>query len=161
MEFVKPYINADRELYKKNGILDTDFFLADLFVDDHNTSTISDDESIKKDLFVIFENGNYKILKENLKGSIFDATITLKNAKQYEYFWKGYKRPPLKEYQKHIIERRDLLVPQDIRERKGAFFTPRIRVEKSQEYIADYFGENWQEEYYVRDCTAGTGNLLA
>lgn len=54
--YVKPYIDADRELYKKNKILDTDFFLADLFVEDHNTKSIADDESIKKDLFVIFEN---------------------------------------------------------------------------------------------------------
>lgn len=52
-------------------------------------------------------------------------------------------------------------MPQDIRERKGAYFTPRIRVEKSQEYMADYFGENYQDEYYIRDCAAGTGNLLA
>ncbi|MDD6181132.1 MAG: hypothetical protein PUB01_03550 [Desulfovibrionaceae bacterium] len=26
--------------------------------------------------------------------------------------------------------------------------------------MADYFGDNWQEEYYVWDCAAGTGNLL-
>jgi len=51
-------------------------------------------------------------------------------------------------------------VPQDIRERKGSFFTPQIWVEKSQEYIADVFGKNWQNEYYVWDCCAGTGNLL-
>jgi len=27
-------------------------------------------------------------------------------------------KPPLKEYQEYIIQRRDLIVPQDIRERK-------------------------------------------
>jgi hypothetical protein len=27
--------------------------------------------------------------------------------------------------------------------------------------LADYLGENWQEEYYIWDCAAGTGNLLA
>jgi tRNA1(Val) A37 N6-methylase TrmN6 len=27
--------------------------------------------------------------------------------------------------------------------------------------MADYFGENYQDEYYIRDCAAGTGNLLA
>lgn len=52
-------------------------------------------------------------------------------------------------------------MPQDIRERKGAFFTPRKWVELSQKYLADYLGENWQEEYYIWDCAAGTGNLLA
>ena len=48
----------------------------------------------------------------------------------------------------------------DDRERKGAFYTPQIWVEKSQEYLAKTFGENWQDEYYIWDCAAGTGNLL-
>jgi len=91
---------------------------------------------------------------------MFDSIIPIKDKKKYEFFWKNYKRPPLKEYQEYIIQRRDLIVPQDIRERKGAYFTPRIWVEKSQEYMADYFGENYQDEYYIWDCAAGTGNLL-
>jgi hypothetical protein len=60
-----------------------------------------------------------------------------------------------------MIDRRDLLVPQEIREQKGAYFTPKIWVEKSQEYLEKVFGENWQDEYYVWDCCCGTGNLLA
>jgi hypothetical protein len=36
--------------------MDSDFFLADLFVDDHNTQNIGDDESVKSDLFVVFDN---------------------------------------------------------------------------------------------------------
>ncbi|MDR3246886.1 MAG: hypothetical protein LBT50_10725 [Prevotellaceae bacterium] len=55
----------------------------------------------------------------------------------------------------------DLLVPQDVRERKGAFYTPQIWVELSQKYIAGVFGQNWQDEYFIWDCAAGTGNLLA
>jgi hypothetical protein len=47
------------------------------------------------------------------------------------------------------------------RERKGAFYTPQIWVNISQKYLAETFGENWQEEYYIWDCAAGTGNLLA
>ncbi|MDR1963651.1 MAG: hypothetical protein LBQ50_07725, partial [Planctomycetaceae bacterium] len=54
----------------------------------------------------------------------------------------------------------DLLLPQDIREYTGAYFTPEIWVEKSQDYLAQTFGENWQDEYYIWDCAAGTGNLL-
>jgi hypothetical protein len=76
------------------------------------------------------------------------------------HFWEIYKRPPKEEYWDYIVDRRDLLVPQDIRERKGSFFTPQIWVQKSQEYLTKVFGENWQEEYYVWDCAAGTGNLL-
>jgi len=34
-------------------------------------------------------------------------------------------------------------------------------VEKSQEYLVNELGEDWQEEYYIWDCAAGTGNLLA
>ncbi|MCL2512081.1 MAG: hypothetical protein FWF09_08540, partial [Bacteroidales bacterium] len=67
---------------------------------------------------------------------------------------------PLNEYWEHILDHRHLLVPQDIRERKGSFYTPRIWVELSQKYLADTFGEDWQDEYYVWDCAAGTGNLL-
>jgi hypothetical protein len=53
------------------------------------------------------------------------------------------------------------MVPQDIRERKGSFFTPQQWVELSQKYIGDVLGEDWQDEYYIWDCAAGTGNLLA
>ena len=141
--------------------MDADFFFADLFVDDRNTVTITDDETVKNDLFVIFENGWYKIFKKNLENAKFDATIPLKNKRQYELFWKTYTRPPAKKYQEYITQRRDLIVPQDIRERKWAFFTPRIWVEKSQEYMAEYFWDNYQDEYVIWDCCAWTGNLLA
>lgn len=45
-------------------------------------------------------------------------------------------------------------------ERKGAFFTPHIWAQKAQDYLAQSLGENWQDEYYIWDCAAGTGNLL-
>ncbi len=77
----------------------------------------------------------------------------------YSAFWRRYKRPPKKEYWNYIVNRLDLLVPQDVRERKGAFFTPQAWVELSQRYLADVLGENWQEEYYVWDCAGGTGNM--
>jgi len=160
VEYIKPQIDVNWDNLKKNWILDADFFLADLFVDDRWTVIINDDESINNDLFVTFEDSGYKISKENLNW-MFDAIIKIKNKKQYELFRKNYKRPPAKEYQEYIILRRDLLVPLDIRERKWAFFTPKIWVEKSQEYMANYFGDNYQDEYYIRDCAAWTGNLLA
>jgi len=67
----------------------------------------------------------------------------------------------LEQYWDFMVDHRHLLVPQDIRERKGSFYTPKIWVELSQKYLADVFGEDWQDEYYVWDCAAGTGNLLA
>jgi hypothetical protein len=160
LEIVKPNINVNWDDLNKANILDSDFYLADLFVDDKGTQQLEDDISIRDNLFVVFQQEGYKIAKENIK-QMFDATIGFKNKETYIQFWKRYKRPPLKEFQDYIIERRDLLVPQDIRERKGAFFTPRIWVELSQKYLTDYLGENWQEDYYIWDCAAGTGNLLA
>lgn len=160
LETVKPIINVKWDDLKQANILDSDFYLADLFVDDKDTQKLDDDISIRDSLFVVFENEGYKIAKENIK-QMFDAKISLKNKETYVQFWKRYKRPPIKEFQDYIIERRDLLVPQDIRERKGAFFTPRIWVELSQKYLTDYLGENWQDDYFIWDCAAGTGNLLA
>ncbi len=76
-------------------------------------------------------------------------------------FWNIYERPPKREFWDYIIERRDLLVSNDIRERKGAFFTPKIWVEKSQEYLAKILGQDYQDEYIIWDCAGGTGNLLS
>lgn len=160
IEIIKPIIDVNWDELKKNNILDSDFYLADIFVDDKNTQNINDDLTIRDSLFVVFQNQGYTIAKENIK-QMFDATINIRNKDAYLQFWKLYKRPPIEEFQDYIIERRDLLVPQDIRERKGAFFTPRIWVELSQKYLTDYLGEDWQDEYYIWDCAAGTGNLLA
>jgi len=160
LEFVKPIIDVNWQDLKEANILDSDFYLADLFVDDKGTQEIDDDITIRDNLFVVFQSQGYKIAKENIK-QMFDAKINLKIKETYQQFWKLYKRPPLKEFQDYIIKRRDLLVPQDIRERKGAFFTPRKWVELSQKYLTDYLGENWQDDYYIWDCAAGTGNLLA
>lgn len=160
VELVKPIIDVNWEDLKKVNIFDSDFYLADIFVEDKGTETLEDDFTIRDGLFVVFQNQGYKIAKENIK-QMFDATINIRHKDAYSKFWKLYKRPPIKEFQDYIIERRDLLVPQDIRERKGAFFTPRIWVELSQKYLTDHLGENWQDDYYIWDCAAGTGNLLA
>ena len=159
-EIIKPIIDVDWDNLKKSNIFDSDFYLADIFVEDKGTQNIDDDLTLKDNLFVVFKNQGYTIAKENFNGT-FDAAINIKNINTYSAFWKLYKRPPLNKIQDYIIQRRDLLVPQDIRERKGAYFTPRIWVELSQKYLTDYLGEDWQDEYYVWDCAAGTGNLLA
>jgi len=160
VEIIKPIIDVSWDELKKINILDSDFYLADLFVDDKGTEKTDDDITVRENLFVVFHNQGYKIAKENLK-QMFDSVIPIRRNVTYIKFWKVYKRPPIEEFQNYIIERRDLLVPQDIRERKGAFFTPRIWVELSQKYITDYLGKDWQDEYYIWDCAAGTGNLLA
>ena len=160
LEIVKPTIDVNWDELKKEKIFDSDFYLADLFVDDKDTQNIDDDLTMQNNLFVLFQNQGYKIAKENTK-QMFDYSINIKNKDTYLQFWKSYKRPPIKESRDYIIERKDLLTSQDIRERQGAFFTPRQWVELSQKYLTDYLGENWQDEYYIWDCAAGTGNLLA
>ena len=110
LEIVKPNIDVNWEDLKKANILDSDFYLADLFVDDKDTNKIEDDNSIRDSLFVVFQNQGYKIAKENIR-QMFDATINIKNKESYLQFWKRYKRPPLIQFQDYIIERRDLLVP--------------------------------------------------
>lgn len=153
---VKPTINisADRwQKYKREGVLDLDFFLADIMSRDGKTIT--------EKLNIILDNDNYKLQKD-IEGELFKTDIHFTDGgAAYKRFWNKYERPPAEEYQQYIIGRRDLLVPKNIREVKGSFFTPQIWVEKSQEYIAKALGENWQEEYTVWDCAAGTGNLLA
>lgn len=152
---VKNSISVDWDMAKKNGIIDADFYLADLLSENNLT--------LIKKLFVILKTDHYELDRK-----IDDmGLITSKqshfydNQKAHKEFWKRYHRPPKKEYWDYIINRRDLLVPQDIRERKGSFFTPQIWVEKSQDYISEVLGESWQEEYYIWDLAAGTGNLLA
>ncbi len=101
-------------------ILDSDFYLADLFVDEKEGLTIQ--ESLK----VLLCDKHYSFgsfvnemgFTQELKAEFSDGQ------KAYSTFWNKYKRPPRKEFWKYILSRRDLLVPQDVRERKGAFFTP-------------------------------------
>jgi hypothetical protein len=153
---VKPTINisADRwRKYKKEGILDGDFFIADMMS--------KDGTSIAERILIVLENNKYKLKKE-IAGDLFKFEIGFTDGGgAYTRFWNRYERPPAEEYRQYIIGRRDLLVPQNIREVKGSFYTPAIWVEKSQEYLEKVFGPDWQEEYYIWDCAAGTGNLLA
>jgi len=154
LETVKPSIAIDWDMAKKGGIIDGDFYLADLLS--------IENVSLKDRLLIVLQSNHYKFAKgqDEYGISLFGEIQFKDDQKAYNEFWRKYKRPPLETYWDYIIERRDLLVPQDIRERKGSFFTPQIWVQKSQEYLAKVFGINWQDEYYVWDCAAGTGNLL-
>ncbi len=151
---VQPSIAVDWALLKKQGIIDGDFFLADL-LSEHN-------QTLKEALYVLLQDNRYVLDRKIDSRGLFTSSEVFFKDKQraHAQFWSLYQRPPREEYWAYIIDRRDLLVPQDVRERKGSFFTPRQWVELSQQYIADVLGENWQEEYYVWDCAAGTGNLL-
>ncbi len=151
---VKPSIIMNWEIAKQKGLIDADFYLADLLS--------RDNESLKEKLFVLLKKDIYELGRKLNDMGMFDITYTKFNDKQVAHtqFWNKYDRPPKEDYWDYIVQRRDLLVPQDVRERKGSFFTPQIWVELSQKYLTDVLGEDWQDEYYVWDCAAGTGNLL-
>ena len=151
---VMPTIYVNWEVAKKNGLLETDFYLADLIAQDN--------ETLMDGLHVLLRKTHYELDRTLGDDGLFSSkAVQFKDGmKAHKQFWARYARPPKKEYWNKIVDRRDLLVPQDVRERKGSFYTPSIWVEKSQEYLADTLGENWQDEYYIWDCCAGTGNLL-
>ena len=155
LEEVKPSININWDMAKKSGIIDADFYLADILSKENNT--------LSEKLFVLLQDDHYLLDRKINDFGLENFTRAQFNDKQkaHKQFWNRYSRPPRREYWDDIVNRRDLLVPQDVRERKGSFFTPAKWVDLSQQYIAAELGENWQEEYYVWDCCAGTGNLLA
>ncbi|HEF9916578.1 TPA: hypothetical protein SB239_000092 [Campylobacter coli] len=154
-KMVKDTISIDWNLAKKSGIIDADFYLADLLS--------SENETISQNLFAILKKDYYEFNKTKSDlGSIINERTSFKdNQKAHHEFWAIYERPPREEFWDYIIKRRDLLVDQDVRERKGAFFTPRIWVDKACEYLSKTFGEDYEEGYYIWDLAGGTGNLLA
>ena len=166
-KMVLPYIEVNWGMIKKtHSIYERDFFLAELNTDDRGTTDTTDDQNVVHDFYISFDAKQakpYNLKRKDLHDIEVEYPFGMKKGglEAYTEFWKRYKRPPKKEYWDFIINRLDLLVPQDVRERKGAFFTPQKWVEKSQQYLADVLGENWQDEYIVWDCCAGTGNLLA
>lgn len=155
LKAVKPSIAINWALARKQGIHDADFFLADLLSKDNAT--------LMQKLFVVLR-GNHYLADRQLdpSGILNEKRVDFNDAqKAHTAFWNQYRRPPRKEFWDFINERRDLLMPPDVRERQGSFFTPQIWVEKAQETIASVLGEDWQDEYDVWDPAGGTGNLLA
>lgn len=152
---VKGSLAVEWEDLAEIGIYDCHFFLADLMSQDNST--------LQENLSVLLKKDHYKVNTGKVQGNnthLFANFDFNDGQMAHKLFWQRYKRPPRSEYRDYILERADRLRPQDIRERHGSYFTPMIWVEKSQEYIARVLGENWQDDYVVWDCAAGTGNLL-
>lgn len=151
---VRDSISVDWSIAKKNNIIDGDFYLADLLSEN--------DLTLKDRLFVLLKKDYYLIDQDVTVSGLFSSKRTdfKDNQQAHKLFWNRYSRPPKEEYWDYMVQRRDLLVPQDVRERKGSYFTPQIWVELAHDYLAAEYGENWQDDYYIWDCAAGTGNLL-
>lgn len=152
---VKPTIAINWDMARQEGIIEADFYLADIL--SQNNTTLGDR------LFVLLrDNRYYYNMERRATGALAFETVDFNDQQRaHADFWRRYARPPRREYWDYIVNRRDLLVPQDVRERKGSYFTPAQWVELSQQYLAAELGEDWQEEYTIWDCCAGTGNLLA
>ena len=152
---VKPTLAVDWNDLAPRGIYDCDFFLADLMSQDNST--------LLENLSVLLKLDHYKVVTGHKQGGLPLFTHIDFNDGQmaHHLFWQRYKRPPREEYRDYIIERSDRLRPQNVRMYHGAYFTPLQWVEKAQEYLTMELGEDWQDSYYVWDCAAGTGNLLA
>lgn len=149
---VMPTILVDWKVVKKYGILDSNFFLADLM--SMNNATI-----LTK-LRVLLLGDVYKFkIGQGIVGLMYSDILFRDGQRAHKAFWNRYERPPKKEYWQKIIDRKDLLVPQDIREIRGTFYTPQKWVQLSQEYLARELGEDWQERYYIWDLCGGTGNM--
>lgn len=153
---VKDTLQVDWADFAELGIYDCHFFLADLMSSDNTT--------ILENLSVLLQDDHYQVNTGQSQGNTpLFAKIDFSDSGQmaHRLFWERYKRPPREEYRDYIIERADRLRPQNVRMFHGAYFTPMQWVEKAQEYLALELGEDWQDKYYVWDCAAGTGNLLA
>ena len=154
LDKVKPAINFEWEDYKAD-IIEADFFIADLLS--------KDNETIRENLRILLQKDTYKV-KENVlkhgKNTTMFQEFEVIDKKAHESFWNKYERPPEEVVQNFIIDHRCVLLPQDYRKRTGAFFTPEIWVKKAQDYLAQTLGKNWQDEHYIWDCAAGSGNLL-
>ena len=156
LEQVKPTIKINWADLAKENILPADFFLADAL--SKNNWSLGD--SLKVLLRTDFYMMNLKVKVGETVMDTFTNVPFTDNQKAHIAFWNRYNRPPSKRERESMPYRRDLLMEPDRRERKGAFFTPHQWVELAQEYIEQTLGENWQEEYFIWDCCAGTGNLL-
>ncbi len=158
LELVKPTIDVPwSDLEKQYNISPADFFLADVIS--------KNNQSLGSSLQVLLRSNMYQIKKRTeFLGVIQNVPVKDVNfrdkQKAHKTFWNKYARPPRKRERDLMQARRDLLIEPDRRERKGAYFTPSKWVDLSQEYLTNVLGANWQEEYYVWDCCAGTGNLL-
>ncbi len=154
-EVVMPTIGVQWDEVKAYGIIDADFYLADLLSQENR--------SILEKLNVLLLDDRHRLSEGRAKtgGRLFSEVLFGDGGQQHRAFWNAYQRPPDAVYWDYIMERRDLLVPGDVREVKGAFFTPELWVRLSQQHLAEHLGPSWQDEYYVWDCAAGTGNLLA
>lgn len=90
LQAVRPTISIDWDEAKKGGILDADFYLADLLS--------SDNISLKESLFVVLKEKYYEMNKHKNKIGIYESSTVefTDQQKAYHQFWNHYQRPHAK-----------------------------------------------------------------
>jgi len=88
LQTVKPTIAVNWEIAKKSGIIDGDFYLADLLS--------YENESLKEKLFVLLKKDHYELDRKFDEMGMFSSRTTTFNdgQKQHNQFWNKYERPP-------------------------------------------------------------------
>ena len=152
LETVKPTIKITWKEWEKANIYPADFFLAD--------AISKNNQSLGESLQVLLRSNAYQVKIPTDFGIALRPVEFTDKQKAHKTFWNKYNRPPRRKERLLMQERRDLLIEPDRRESSGAFYTPPQWVDLSREYLNGVLGENWQNEYYVWDCCAGTGNLV-
>ncbi|MEM5877484.1 MAG: hypothetical protein QXF12_01260 [Candidatus Aenigmatarchaeota archaeon] len=156
---VQHSISIDWKLANEVGLQNKDFFIADLIyygAQHKDKKTTTDLNNIE----VIFDGSFYTTQKSLYRDSLFDLSIFgFKDKREsHDKFWSNYEI----DYDviNYAFSNSDIFVDFDKRAKTGSFYTPLVWVEKAHEYLSQVLGKNWQDEYYVWDCAAGTGNLL-
>lgn len=90
---------------------------------------------------------------------MFKEPLSVSNVESYNSFITEFSRTYTPKQKHTFTAILDRLIEDTTRRKQGEFFTPTIWVNKSYEYIASVYGDNWKEEYVVWDCAWGTGNL--
>ena len=152
LETVKPTIKIAWKDWEKANIYPADFFLAD--------AISKNNQSLGESLQVLLRSNAYQVKIPTDFGIALRPVEFTDKQKAHKTFWNKYNRPPRRKERQQMQDRRDLLIEPDRRESSGAFYTPPRWVDLSREYLTSVLGENWQKEYYVWDCCAGTGNLI-
>lgn len=110
-------------------------------------------KAIKQSLRILLGYDCYEVSLQR-HSNLFQRFYFSDNQKAHKKFWDIYERPPKEAYWDYLIQRRDSLVPSNVRECKGAFFTPKIWVIKAQEYLSKALGSKY-EDCYIWDSAAG------
>jgi hypothetical protein len=88
------------------------------------------------------------------------GNVPLKSRPAWNKFWMMYERNYTLQEKNNLTSNLDRIIEDVVRRRQGEFFTPKVFVQKSHEYISSVFGEDWKNgKYFVWDCCWGTGNL--